>query len=103
MYQTKGNQIETSTNQFASEYDYIFVNDQQAAYETLEAAGIEMANVDDEPEQWTDIMCDNSDPNYRKWYAVYGEGSRMSNSHAVMIEIEPTEEHEESLIAFMPE
>lgn len=103
MYQvTSKTSTITTTNEFSNEYNYIFVNDQQAAYETLKAAGVEM-DFENEEEAWTDIVCDNSDPNYREWFAVYGTGSKMSNSHAEYVKINPTETHKQDLIAFMPE
>ena len=90
----------TTTNEFSNKNLYVFLEDQAAAYEILEAAGVKM-NFENEDEAWTDIMCDNSD--CRRWFAVYGEGSRMSNAHAEYVEIEPSERNLEDLITFLPE
>ena len=90
----------TSTNEFSDKHNFVFINDQQEAYNILFAAGVEM-DFENEQEAWTDIMCDNTDPAHREWFAVYGEGSRMSNAHAVTLKIEPSASQKETLIAFL--
>lgn len=95
--------INTTTDQFSNSYENLFFQESQLAYNILEKAGAEMKKEEFEKEAWTDIMLDNSDPNDRKFYAVYGEGSVTSNSNCIYIEIEPDESILEQIISILPE
>jgi hypothetical protein len=100
---TKNGLVSTTTDQFSNKYEYLFFLECQLAYNILEEAGAEMKSEEFEKEAWTDIMLDNSDPNDRKFYAVYGEGSVTSNSDCIYIEVEPDESILEQVISILPE
>ena len=74
-----------TTNQFLKGGECLFFNECQLAYNTLENAEAEMKSEEFDKEAWTDIVLDNSDPNCQKFFAVYGEGSGMSNSDCIYI------------------
>ena len=100
---TKSGLISTTTNQFSNKYEYLFFLECQLAYDILEKAGAKMKSEEFEKEAWTDIMLNNSDPNNRKFFAVYGEGSVTSNSDCIYIEVEPDESILEQIILILPE
>lgn len=100
---TKNGLVNTTTNQFSNKYEYLFFQECQLAYNILKEAGAEMKSEEFEKEAWTDIMLDNSDPNNRKFFAVYGEGSVTSNSDCIYIAVEPDESILEQVISILPE
>jgi hypothetical protein len=92
LLKTKGELFGTTTNQFLKGGECLFFNECQLAYNTLENAEAEMKSEEFDKEAWTDIVLDNSDPNCQKFFAVYGEGSGMSNSDCIYIEVEADED-----------
>jgi hypothetical protein len=100
---TKTDLVNATTNQFSNTYENRFMYEHQLAYDILKKANAAMKSEEFEKEAWTDIILDNSDPNNRKFYATYGEGSVTSNSACIYIEVEPNEDLLERVISCLPE
>lgn len=88
-------------NQFSDDYVFLFYGSESDVAYNLLSEHIDLDMND--PESWTDIMLDNSEPNNRKWFAVWAGGPKTSDADCIYIEIEPNERLREDVISILPE
>lgn len=86
--ETKSVLYYNKTSNFSNSNKYLFFQEHQLAFNTLEKYHAELNYEEFEKEAWTDIMFDIDD---KKFYAVYGEGSIMSDSDCIYVEVDPNE------------